>query len=161
MPIESRFMAQLAVLLRHEVDFFVVGGVAAVLHGSPVITKDLDVVFDPQAANIERLLAALQELEARYHDPAGRHLVPDAEGLAIIRVNLLETNKGRLDVLRLIGNGQTYGDLVDRTVAMDLGEFSIKVLDLPTLIETKEIAGRDKDRYGLLFLRELRDRIGE
>jgi hypothetical protein len=44
---------------------------------------------------------------------------------------------------------------------MDLEEFTVRVLDLPTLIETKEIAGRDKDRYGLLFLRELRDRIGE
>lgn len=160
MPVGSRFRLQMAVLARHGVDFFVVGGVAAILHGSPVMTDDLDIVFDPQPDNIERLLAALQEMGARYNDPAGRHFVPDAEKLSTFRLNLLTTTKGRLDVLREIGNGQTYGDLVGGTVAMDLEEFTVRVLDLPALIETKEIAGRDKDRYGLLFLRELRDRIG-
>jgi hypothetical protein len=159
MPVEPKFKTLLATVVQHQADFFVVGGIAAILHGSPVMTEDLDIVFDPSPENIQRLLAALQELEARYNDPAGQHFVPDADKLGTLRLNLLLTNQGRLDVLREIGQGQGYGDLVGRTVEMDLGEFTVRVLDLPTLIEMKEIAGREKDRHGLLYLRELHDRL--
>jgi len=56
----------LKVLTRHRVDFIIVGGVSAVLHGAPVTTFDLDVVHSRDQKNLARLLAALQELEAVY-----------------------------------------------------------------------------------------------
>ncbi len=43
----NRFLEQLRVLVRHEVDFIVVGGVAAVFEGAPIVTLDLDIVYDP------------------------------------------------------------------------------------------------------------------
>lgn len=45
-------------LAKHEVEFIIVGGMAAILRGTPVSTFDLDVVYERSAANIERLLSA-------------------------------------------------------------------------------------------------------
>src|SRR5436305_4610311 len=125
-----KFLGLLRVLLRHEVEFFVVGGVAAQLEGAPILTFDLDVLYDRAPENLARLLAALRELKARYRDPAGRHIEPDAAKLATLRMHLLLTELGALDVLGSIGNGLTYGDLVDRTIAFELGGARVRVLEL-------------------------------
>jgi hypothetical protein len=149
-----KFLGLLRVLLRHEVEFFVVGGVAAQLEGAPILTFDLDVLYDKAPGNLDRLLAALQEIKARYRDPAGRHIEPDTEKLATLRMHLLLTELGPLDVLGTIGNGLTYRDLVSRTIAFELGEARVLVLELAAVIETKEHANRDKDRAVLPVLRQ-------
>jgi predicted nucleotidyltransferase len=145
----------LRTLLDHGCRFVVVGGVAGTLAGSPVATRDLDLVYDRSPDNLDRLIAALTILEARYKDPAGRRVVPDAARLLTIRVSLLTTNRGDLDLLRLIGKDLEYEHLLDRTVDYDLGELRVQAIDLETLIEAKEYADRPKDRYALPFLREL------
>ena len=66
------FREILEVLGRHGVEFVVVGGLAGVLHGSPIPTRDVDVVHARTPANIARLLGALHELHATYrNDPRG------------------------------------------------------------------------------------------
>jgi hypothetical protein len=153
-PRSVRFLGLLRALLRHGVDFFVVGGVAAQLEGAPILTFDLDVLYDKAPENLDRLLATLQELKARYRDPAGRHIEPDAEKLATLRLHLLLTDLGALDVLGSIGNGLTYQDLVGRTILYQLGGSQVRVLELAAVIETKEQANRDKDRAALPILRQ-------
>jgi hypothetical protein len=153
-PRSVRFLGLLRALLRHGVDFFVVGGVAAQLEGAPILTFDLDVLYDKSPENLARLLAALRELKARYRDPAGRHIEPDTEKLAALRLHLLLTELGPLDVLGSIGNGLTYQDLVGRTIPYQLGESQVRVLELAAVIETKEQANRDKDRATLPVLRQ-------
>jgi hypothetical protein len=149
-----RFLGLLRALHRHEVDFFVVGGVAAQLEGAPILTLDLDILYDKTAENIDRLLAALQELKARYRDPAGRHIEPDRSKLETMRLHLFLTELGALDVLASIGNGLTYQDLASRTVLYELGEMQVRVLELAAVIETKEQANREKDRAVLPVLRQ-------
>ncbi|WP_437646974.1 hypothetical protein [Sorangium sp. So ce362] len=58
MPASTKIVDLLGVLARHRVDFIVVGGVAAVIHGAPVNTFDMDVVHARTPDNIERLLGA-------------------------------------------------------------------------------------------------------
>ena len=149
-----KFLGLLRVLLRHEVDFLVVGGVAAQLEGAPILTLDLDVLYDKAPENLGRLLAALREINACYRDPAGRHIEPDLAKLETLRLHLLRTDLGALDVLGTIGSGQTYQDLVDRTVLYELGDMRVRVLELAAVIETKEQANRDKDRAVLPILRQ-------
>src|SRR5882757_6460402 len=98
-----KFLGLLRVLLSHGVDFFVVGGVAAQLAGAPILTLDLDILFEKSPDNLGRLLSALREIKARYRDPAGRHIEPDLEKLATHRLNLLLTDLGALDLLASIG----------------------------------------------------------
>lgn len=153
-PRSVKFLGLLRVLLRHSVDFFVVGGVAAQLEGAPILTLDLDVLFDKAPENLGRLLAALREIKARYRDPAGRHIEPDMSKLETMRMHLLLTELGALDVLSAIGVGLTYQDLAGRTILYELGEMQVRVLKLDAVIESKEQANRDKDRAVLPVLRQ-------
>ncbi|MCP3958166.1 MAG: hypothetical protein GY719_09975 [bacterium] len=153
MDAELRFLDILRALTRHEVDFVVVGGVAAILEGAPISTFDVDVVYHRTDDNNARLAAALRELNALYKDPAGRRIVPDVEKLATINRHLLLTDLGPLDVLVGIGRDLSYDQLIDRTIEYEVADLSLKVLDLETVIESKEFAGRDKDRATLPILR--------
>lgn len=81
------FLALLRTLFNHEIDFIVVGGVAAVLHGAPIGTFDMDVVHSRSPENIERLVAALQDLDAYYRGRGEQRLRPDASQLAFPAAN--------------------------------------------------------------------------
>jgi len=94
-------------------------------------------------------------LEAYYLDPAGRHLQPDAARLGSLRMHLLRTSCGRVDLLRTVGKDLLYDALIERSRVLDVAELRVRVLDLEAIIETKEYADRPKDRYQLLFLRQL------
>ncbi len=149
----AEFFKILAALTRHEVDFILVGGLAASLSGVPILTFDVDIVPNPSDENRPRLLVALQEVGAHYLDPAGRHIEPDLEKLATLRIQRLVTRFGILDVLAKIGHALTYPDLVDRTHWIDVGVLRIRVLDLEMIIRSKEEANREKDRATLPLLR--------
>ena len=148
------FLALLRALSRHGVEYVVVGGVAAILEGAPISTFDLDIVYRVEDANLGRLQALLTELEARYRDPAGREIEPTVERLRTNRVNLLETRQGLLDAMQEIGAGWSYDDLVSRTHTHTVGELEVRVLDLSSVIESKQAAGRDKDTAMLPVLRQ-------
>ncbi len=150
---KTRFFRLLEVLVRHEVEFIIVGEVAAVLEGAPILTLDLDILHQPTADNTERLLRALEEIHARYRDPAGRLILPKATHLRTNRFNLLVTDLGLLDVLGNLGEGFAYEDLVQRTHPYELEGLRVRALDLPSLIALKERADRDKDRAVLPILR--------
>jgi hypothetical protein len=156
-----KFKEALEVLARHEVDFIVVGGVAAVLEGAPISTFDLDIVHDRSPENVARLLAALADLDARYRDLAGRILRPEARGLEGEGHHLLLTRCGPLDVLGRIGHGHGYHELIADSTVRQLGEYSVHVLGLEALIRTKLEAGRDKDRAVLAILRRTLEERGE
>lgn len=141
-------------LTRHRAEFIVVGGVAAVLWGAPVSTFDLDIVYRRAGDNIERLAAALRELEAIYRDPAGRRIEPDPARLAHGGHHLLKTRCGPLDVLGTIGAGLSYEDLISQTAELEVAGVEVPVLHLRVVIETKQQTGRDKDLAVLPVLRE-------
>ena len=155
MATELRFDEVLRVFVRNEVEFIVVGGIAAILQGSPLTTEDVDVVYLSSEENNFRLAKALGELKAYYFDPAGRQIEPDASRLAAMRIHLLKTRCGRVDVLRTVGKDLAFHDLVGKSKVLEVEELRVRVLDLETIIETKEHADRPKDRYQLLFLRQL------
>lgn len=147
-------------LVRHGVDFVIVGGVCGVLHGAPITTFDLDLVHARTDANVTRLLAALEELGARYRDPAGRVILPTAGPLQSAGHQLLLTDAGPLDLLGELSTGGDYADLLPQTTTVALSDsVSVRMLTLEALIETKEALARDKDRAALAVLRNtLRER---
>jgi predicted nucleotidyltransferase len=148
-----KFLEILKVLIRHEVDFILVGGVAAILEGAPISTFDLDVMVCPTPEDRKRLLEALRELNARYLDPAGRQIFPDQTKLETLRLQRLLTDFGPLDVLETIGDGLKYSDLLSETREYEVGDLSLRALRLEAIILSKEQAGRDKDLAVLPILR--------
>ncbi len=159
MPNELNYAQILDILTRYEVEFILVGGLAAIVHGSPLPTEDVDIVYRSSEQNRPRLAEALKELKAHYFDPAGRYIEPDLARLATMRTHLLVTSSGRLDVMQAIGRDLTYDDLLERSGEFEIEDFRVYVLNLETIIETKEEADRPKDRHALLFLRQLLDEV--
>lgn len=153
MHVPIKFDEILKVLVEHGVELILVGGVAAALEGAPLSTLDVDVVILQSEENIPPLLAALRALDARYIDPAGRHIVPDANKLATLRMHRLSTAFGPLDVMETIGHGLAYADLLGDTQVMEVAGVQVRVLGLETIIRSKEQANRDKDRAALPILR--------
>lgn len=148
------FLEILRTLAAHEVAFILVGGVGAVLQGAPIATFDLDVVHSRNPENLDRLMAALTALEAVARGQGGRHLRPTRAHLASPGHQLLMTRAGPLDLLGVIGRDRGYDDLLEHTVALKVGEgLTVRVLDLRTLIQTKEEAAREKDKAVLAILR--------
>ncbi len=136
-----------------QVELVVVGMAAGVLRGAPVTTLDLDIVHGRSAENVARLLRVLTDLEAVYrHDP--RELRPAESHLTSPGHQLLSTRFGYLDCLGTVGKDLSYERLLDRAPELELSEgLVVRVIDLPTLIELKEVAGRPKDLAALPVLR--------
>ena len=146
------FFAILEVLASHDVSFILVGGLAAVVHGAPIVTTDVDIVHLRSDENVSRLEQALLELGAvfRYHpaqiSPNKTHLLSEGH-------QLLSTAHGNLDVLGTIDSGRDFGHLIESTCSFELHGVTHTVLTLPELIAVKARAGRDKDRAVLPVLK--------
>ncbi len=150
-------------LLRRLVDrgvrFVLVGGFAAVAHGSTRVTRDIDLCLDFSPGNLRLLLESLDGLQPRHRaGPLRRPLERDADELAGFRALYLETDLGELDVLREITGIGSFDACLGRSEPLALWGLEIPVLDLEALIDAKRAAGRDKDREALLELEAIRER---
>ena len=148
----------LATLARHGVEFVLIGGVAAALNGSPLVTFDVDITPRQTKANRERLSSALDGLNARVRAadaPEGLPFTHDARSLADARIWNLTTAHGDLDITFVPDGTQGFDDLARDAVSMDLGSGPVVVACLADIVRSKEAAGRDKDRAALPILRRL------
>lgn len=128
------------------VDFVVIGGVAAVLHGSARLTRDLDIVFAPDDPNLDALGRVLVASEARLRgveEPVP--FIADARTLRNVQLLTLETNAGWFDVHRRPEGAPPYDGLRRHAERMDVGGFSILVASVDDMLAMKRAAGRTQD----------------
>ena len=148
------FLAILRALIECHVDFIIVGGVCAVLHGAPVSTFDLDLVHSRDPGNIDRLMSALQSLNATFRGQGSRIIRPTPRHLSSPGHQLLMTRAGPLDLLGTIGKGRDYNKLLSSTVELDIsGDLKVHTLALRALIDIKEETARERDKAMLPILR--------
>lgn len=158
----SRYRQQTSALVEllsvSGLEFAIIGGVAAIMHGSARMTLDLDIIMEFSASNLGRLLEAL-----RPHDP--RHATrPDLsvldesiEHLCGFRMLLIETKLGRLDVLPGL---EPFGDYrAVPTIEREAFGHRCRVIELGALIEVKRHVGRRKDIEAVYELEALRERV--
>jgi hypothetical protein len=152
-------IAALGVLTHHGVRFIVIGGVAGRLWGSPTLTNDIDICYDRTRANLERLAAALTELDARLRGVEDDvPFILDAETLARGQNFTFTTSLGPVDILGLPAGVRDFAELAANAVHFDLGEgLVVDVCDLDDLIRMKRAAGRPKDRIELEVLGAVRE----
>ncbi len=140
-------------LVRQRVKFIIVGGVAAIVHGSPHLTFDLDVVYARDHENIARLVQAVAPLDPYLRDaPPELPFVFDA---ATIKNGLnftLTTKLGDLDLLGEIIGGKTYEDLLPHSDEIEVFGAKCLCVGLEKLIHLKRAAGRPKDFASLAEL---------
>lgn len=159
------FEGLLKVLRDAEVEFILVGGMAAIAHGAARLTYDLHVVYERSPENLNRLVSALRPLRPRLRGaPADLPFLWDAETLSNGLNFTLTTALGDIDVLGEIAGGGSYRDLKEHTVRVDVEGVACLCLDLEMLIHVKRAAGRRKDIDAVAELQALleeRDRPGD
>lgn len=146
-------------LVARGVDFVVIGGIAAVVHGSPRITQDLDITFASDPTNLKALGDVLVALDARLRGvQEDVPFVADGETLARVEVLTLDTTAGQLDVLARPSGSPAYAALRRRAFTYDLGDFTVPVASVDDLIAMKTAAGRAKDLADVAELQAIRRR---
>jgi hypothetical protein len=160
--LQNRFLRLIEALVRNDVRFIVVGGVAAVLQRVPVSTQDFDLVHDRAPDNVTKLLAVLDELEAVFRDDP-RLLRPNESHLSGHGQLLLQSGNLKFDVLGAIEPGGSYDDLVPASEVVVVGGLAVRVLTLEKLIDIKRGLPRPKDKLMLMQLEaalEERSKLG-
>ncbi len=155
-------------LALHNVEYLLVGGIAARAYGARRPTFDVDCVPEPSRQNFDRLAAALRDLQARLRveglsDDEAALLPVQLSGSTLVRMELStwRTDGGDLDILADIpdrdGRHMSYRELVERATELNLDGIVVRVAALDDVIASKEWAGRPKDRDALPELRALRE----
>jgi hypothetical protein len=140
------------------VEYVIVSGAAASIHGSPLLTDDLDVCCRMTEANMRRLIAAIGPLNPVWFDPRRVPLPRDPAELAKFRTMLLLTDLGRFDVLKEVEPIGHYDAVLAESQAVHVGGTPTRVLSIDALIRAKSFAGRSKDKVGVMHLEAVKKR---
>lgn len=151
----------LGALCDANVEFIIVGGIAARAHGSARITQDIDVSYARSSENLARIITALAPF-APYLRGAPRGL-PFEWSVTTLRNGLnftLTTTVGDIDLLGEITGGGDYHALVAHSTVVTVFGKDVRLLDLPWLIRVKRAAGRPKDYEVIAELEALLEERG-
>jgi predicted nucleotidyltransferase len=142
------------------IGFVLVGGYAAMLHGSSLLTRDLDVCAVLTSGNIEKLRDAFRELHPvhRLSSPQRSFLDVPAHGVALDNL-YLNTDLGTLDLLGNITGVGDYERVARGAVEIELFGRRVRAISLDDLIAAKEALGRDKDLIAAKELRAIREKL--
>jgi hypothetical protein len=164
-------VAMLRVLVANRVDFVVIGGIAARLRGAPLLTQDVDITPSDRGDNLERLAAALEELEAKLRtaeEPDGVAMPFDPRLFRSAEVWTLTTKHGDLDLVMDPAGTHGYRDLMRDAEGLTVArspDLVVEGASLADVIRSKEATGREKDRAALPLLRrtleESQERAGD
>lgn len=137
----------LRLLLDTGVEFVLIGGVAAIAHGSATFTQDCDITAPFTEHNLTRLMAALAPFHPRYALAIPKRPVTESPSELSRNRNLyLLTDLGRLDILSEVPPVGSYAEVAARAISLELYGRTCRVISLDDLIAVKKHLGRDKDR---------------
>lgn len=143
-------------LARHRVKFVMIGALAARMYGFPRLTADLDITPADDEKNLEKLAAALRQLDARvYTESIPEGLPFDCSPRTLGRAKMwnLVTNAGRVNIAFEPSGTTGYGDLVENAQKFEAFGTHFLVASVEDIIRSKESTGRAKDREDVLLLR--------
>jgi hypothetical protein len=147
------------VLSRHRVKFVLIGALAARLHGFPRLTADADITPAEDKLNLERLAAALKDLDAKvYTESVPEGLAFDRSAAALSRARMwnLVTTAGRLDIAFLPAGTRGYEDLAKDAEKFEAFGVHFLAASLDDIIRSKEATGREKDEEDVVILKALK-----
>lgn len=147
----------LTALVKRHVEFVVIGAIAAIAQGGPLITQDLDITPAREPGNLDRLANALKDLDARLRlpdDSSGIEFPIEPRFLGSVESWTLKTPSGDIDLLFVPSGTAGYEDLKRSAVSVELWGQEVLVASLADIIRMKEAAGRPKDLGQLPALRQ-------
>ncbi len=145
-------------LAKHHVQFVLIGALAARLQGFPRATYDADITPAKDLDNLERLAAALRELEPRiYTEQVPEGLAFDCSAPMLARADIwnLITDAGRLDVAFRPSGTTGYDDLAPNAVRFEVYGHNLLAARLEDIIRSKQAVGRPQDRQDVELMKEM------
>ena len=153
-------IAGLRTLIDHDVRFVLIGGFAAALRGSPMMTGDVDICPARDDGNLDRLAEALRSLHARLRGaPADVSFLLDGRTLEVGDHFTFATDAGPIDCLGTPAGTDGFADLDASATDEDLDGLVVRVASLDDLIRMKRAADRPQDRIAVEWLSALRDEL--
>lgn len=155
-------LGALRTLSEHGVRFVLIGGYAAALRGSPMITGDIDICYARDGANLQALAAALEELGATLRGaPPDVPFRLDAATLKAGDHFTFSTKAGSVDCLGTPAGTDGFADLDASATDEDLDVRTVRVASIDDLIRMKQAAGRPQDLIAVEWLSALRDELDD
>lgn len=143
------------------IDFVVVGGFAGMLHGSTLVTRDLDVCVVLDAENVARLREVFRDLKPRHRFSSPKLSFLDNPEPGVALNNLyLETELGPIDLLGSVKGVGDFEHVRAASIEIELFGRSCRVISTEALIRAKVAMGRDKDMIAVRELRTIAEKQG-
>lgn len=153
-------LAALELLARHGVRFVLIGGLAGRALGSPIVTRDIDICYSRDLANLDHLAAALREAHAKLRGVSDDvAFILDAATLEKGDAFTFVSDVGAIDILGTPAGTTGYDDLAESAIHVDIAGHDVAVANVDDLIRMKRAAGRPKDFRAVEELEALRDEI--
>ncbi len=147
-------------LIKHETDFVIVGGFAAVAYGVTLVTQDIDICFLFSSDNLLRLQQALKNLNPVHRmTPKRLPLELTAENCKGLKNLYLSTDWGQIDCLGQIKGIGGYEDVVRQSDEIELDVGTCRILTIQALIEAKMAMNRPRDRETVLQLTAIKEKM--
>jgi len=149
----ERFTRLIKILKDASIDFVIVGGFAAVLHGGSQVTQDLDVCIEFNPENIQKLRFCLKDYHPVHRmTPNKLSFLDHPSDVSTLKNLYLKTDIGILDLLGLVGGVGEFKELNRSAIDIELFQVRCKIISVEDLICAKKFMGRPKD---LFTVREL------
>ncbi|MXZ72644.1 MAG: hypothetical protein F4Z04_14235 [Acidobacteria bacterium] len=162
---KSGFLEILNALHDRHVEFVIVGGVAAALHGGSRVTFDLDLVPSLAPASWEAAVDLLWSIGARPRIPEPVERIRDVEHVrrwrrekGMLALNF-HTTDGSTEVDLLVGESDAFDELRQRAIQVTVDQRTFFVAAIDDLISMKERAGRPQDLLDIAELRNIQKRV--
>ena len=154
----TSFDKVLRLLTENKIEFILIGGLAAIYHGSARLTQDVDVVYSRNSENLTRLFNALKPINPYLRDaPKNLPFIFDLETLKNGLNFTFVSDLGSIDLLGEVVGGGRYEDLIKNSIEIKMEENIFLCVNLEKLIELKRFAGRAKDLEAIAELELLKD----
>jgi hypothetical protein len=141
------------------VEYVVVGGMAAVFHGVPLVTRDIDICLPLTEENLRRLEAALADLHPVHRQTPQRLPFSVAADYQRGLKNIyLRTDWGVLDCLGEIKGIGDFAAVLRRSLRVELPIGACRILDLEALIDSKSALDRPQDKLAVIHLKQIQQR---
>jgi predicted nucleotidyltransferase len=127
-----------------DVQFIIIGGVSAIIHGSVHTTNDIHIFYPRHGENVAHLTRALAPFHPRPVDlPAGLPFLWEESTLSNATLLTLQTDVGRIDLLAEVSGLGSFEQVWAESPEVELYGCRVRTLNL--LIAAKRAAGRAKD----------------
>jgi len=149
----------LKLLKENEVEFVVIGGYAAIVHGASCVTEDLDLCIAFEKGNLEKMLKAFSNLHPE-HRLVGKTspITETAEKLSAFKNLYFKTDLGFIDILNEVSGIGAFSEVDKHSVEVPIFDMKCKVLDLDHIIEAKKAMTRSKDKEAVLQLEVIKQK---